>query len=132
MSGSRRVRLRTCSFIEARRRSKPSGTRGLTDSVGSVALATSTTVWDRYFFGSCVATDRLSAAQPTAQTGMIHQCLRRTLLTSATVNSPSRTISGPFLKDATYSVAELHANCHGLSLRTLRKAMVSRYVFSET
>src|SRR5213592_4528812 len=72
-----------------------------------VGLPTSTTAWDVYFLGSCLATDALSAAQPTPQTGMIHQCLRRTLLTSATVNSRSRTIHVPF-----YSVTELHASCH--------------------
>src|SRR2546429_2634691 len=83
MSGSRRVRLRTCSFIEARRWFKPSSTTGFTYSVSTVGLPTSTTAWDVYFLGSCLATDALSAAQPTPQTGMIHQCLRRTLLTSA-------------------------------------------------
>src|SRR5215469_343091 len=93
--------LRICSFIEARRWFKSSVTTGFTYSVGTVGLATSTTVWEVYFFGTCVATDAPSAAQPTAQRGMIHQCLRRTLLTSATVNSPLRTIHVPFCKDST-------------------------------
>ena len=118
MSGSRRVRLRTCSFIEARRWFKPSSTTGFTYSVSTVGLPTSTTAWDVYFLGSCLATDALSAAQPTPQTGMIHQCLRRTLLTSATVNSRSRTIHVPF-----YSVTELHASCHGLSVGALAKTV---------
>src|SRR5215472_16967859 len=92
--------LRICSFIEARRWFKSSVTRGFTYSVGTVGLATSRAVWEMYFFGSCVATDAPSAAQPTAQRGMNHQCLRRTLLTSATVNSPLRTMHVPFCKDS--------------------------------
>src|SRR5438445_12181897 len=90
--GSSRVRLRICAFLEARRWLKSSVTTGFTYSSGTVGLATSTSVWDVYSFGSCVATKMLRIPQPKAQAGRIHQCLRSTLFTSAVLNSPFRTI----------------------------------------
>src|SRR2546422_10125829 len=84
MIGSSRVRLRICSFIEARRWLKSSVTTGFTYSSGTVGLATSTSVWDVYSFGSCVATKMLRIPQPKAQAGRIHQCLRSTLYIRST------------------------------------------------
>src|SRR5260370_41641460 len=81
MTGSRRVRLRICSCMDARRRFKSSVTTGFTYYVGTVGFATSTIVWEVYFFGSSVATDPPCAPKTAIQTGTTHQYLLITLFT---------------------------------------------------
>ena len=75
-----------------------------------------------------MATNRHIAAKPRAQAGSIHQCLRSTLLTSAVVNSPLRTmLVTPKLQSDSVTGAKLHANSHDLALRHIGKVIKGIY-----
>src|SRR5258706_13421512 len=112
MTGSRRVRLRICSCMDARRRFKSSVTTGFTYSVGTVGFATSTIVWEVYFFGSSVATDAPSDPKTAIQTGTTHQYLWITLFTSSMPNSPFRTMHSPVTRRTAARVRSEQAGCH--------------------
>src|SRR5579859_5646771 len=113
ITGSRRLRLKIFPFIAARRWVKSSVTTCFTTSSETDGRATSTSVCDVYCFGSCMAANTAVTPSPKAQAGNIHQCLRSTLLTSAAVNSPLRTIvPSPANRPRLPHPPKLHANGH--------------------